>query len=57
MKFKKQQKTPLFDALKKYVEDRTVSFHMLVIKAAKAYRNFAVLLVKMYCQSMLLLVF
>lgn len=28
MKFNEQQKTPLFAALKKYVEDKTISFHV-----------------------------
>ena len=40
MKFKKQQKTPLFDALKKYVEDRTVSFHVPGHKGGKGIPEF-----------------
>jgi len=43
MKFQEQQKTPLFDALKKYVEDKTVPFHVPGHKGGRGipeFRNF-----------------
>lgn len=40
MKFQEQQKTPLFAALKKYVEDKTVSFHVPGHKGGKGIPEF-----------------
>ncbi len=40
MKYKEQQKTPLFAALKKYVEDKTVSFHVPGHKGGKGIPEF-----------------
>lgn len=40
MKFEEQQETPLFAALKKYVEDKTVSFHVPGHKGGKGIPEF-----------------
>jgi len=40
MHIKEQQRTPLFDALKKYVDDKTVSFHVPGHKGGRGLREF-----------------
>ena len=47
-------KNTTFDAVKKYAEDATIRFHVLIIEAGEGYRNFAILLGSLFYQLWLL---